>query len=144
MFASFLIIAVCSALLAYWFRFSCILLLRTHAEQASNLATGIQGTFGCAEAQERLQKDDQLDRVHAVLQRDFEVLTYLVRHASGVKLESFEEKLLVWDYKTMRFWYALTKTAAPQQARQALSEMATVMTILAGRLGERAGLPVEA
>ncbi len=144
MFASVFVIVVCSALLAYWFRFSCILLLRTHGEQANNLTAGIQGTFGCAEARERLEKDDHLDGVHAVLQRDFEVLTYLVRHASGVKLESFEEKLLVWDYKAMRLWYAVTKTAAPEQARRALSEMASVMTILAGRLGERAGLPVEA
>jgi hypothetical protein len=27
----------------------------------------------------------------------------------------------------MRFWYGVTKTAYPEQARRALSEMATVM-----------------
>jgi hypothetical protein len=144
MFASILIIVLCTLLLGYWFRFSCILLLRSHSEQANSSLSTIQGTFVCAEAQKRLKNAAQLDPVHALLQRDFEVLTYLIRHASGVKLESFEEKLLVWDYKAMRFWYAVTKTAAPEQARQALGEMASVMTILAGRLGQRAGLPSEA
>ena len=144
MLASVLIIVLCSGLLLYWFRCSCILLLRNQVEQGFTLNAAVQGTFGCAEVQEQLREGAQLDPLQTLVQRDFQVLTYLVRHASGVKLESFEEKLLLWDYKVMRFWYGATKTAYPEQARRALSEMATVMAILAGRIGERAGLPSEA
>ena len=143
MFASVLIIVLCTALLAYWFRYSCILLLRNSAEQVGAMNPAMQGTFQSAEIQDRLQTAE-LDPLHAVLQRDYQVLTYLVRHASGVKLESFEEKLLVWDYKVMQFWYSVTKTAAPEQARQALCEMASVISVLSSRIGQRAGVGVEA
>jgi len=143
MFASVLIIVLCSALLFYWFRYSCILLLRNSAEQVSGLNLAMQGTFQCADIQDRL-RTAELVPLHAALQRDYQVLTYLVRHASSVKLESFEEKLLVWDFKLMRAWYWVTKTAAPKQAREALREMASVLTILSGRIGQRAGVAVEA
>lgn len=143
MFASVLIIVLCTALLGYWFRYSCILLLRSSVEQVGAMNLAMQGTFQSAEIQGRLQTAE-LDPLHAVLQRDYQVLTYLVRHASGVKLESFEEKLLVWDYKVMQFWYSVTKTAAPEQARQALCEMASVITVLSSRIGQRAGVGVEA
>ena len=143
MFASVLIIVLCTALLGYWFRYSCILLLRSSVEQVGAMNLAIQGTFQSAEIQGCLQTAE-LDPLHAVLQRDYQVLTYLVRHASGVKLESFEEKLLVWDYKVMQFWYSVTKTAAPEQARQALCEMASVITVLSSRIGQRAGVGVEA
>ena len=53
----------------------------------------------------------------ATLRRDYQVLTYLVQHASGLQIENFEERLLVWDYKLMQAWYSVTKTAAPEQAR---------------------------
>src|SRR5690348_1357322 len=101
MFAGVLIIVLCTALLAYWFRYSCILLLRNSVEQVGAMNPAMQGTFQSAEIQDRLQTAE-LDPLHAILQRDYQVLTYLVRHASGVKLESFEEKLLVWDYKAMQ------------------------------------------
>ena len=144
MFASVLIIVLCSALLGYWFRFSCILLLRSSAEQLSTVSSAMQGTFKVAEIQEGLENGAALDPLHQLLSRDYQVLTYLVRHSSKVKLESFEERLLVWDYKVMQFWYGVTKTAAPEQARQALREMATVLTVLSGRIGERAGVSAEA
>ncbi len=144
MFASVLIIVLCSALLAYWFRFSCILLLRNSAEEVSVTSPAMQGTFQRAAIQEGLQNNAPLDPLHKLLTRDYEVLTYLVRHSSRVKLESFEERLLVWDYKVMQFWFGLTKTAAPEQAREALREMATVLTVLSGRIGQRAGVAAEA
>jgi len=108
------------------------------------VTSGMQGTFKSAAIQEGLQNNAPLDPLHKLLTRDYEVLTYLVRHSSRVKLESFEERLLVWDYKVMQFWFGITKTAAPDQAREALREMATVLTVLSSRLGQRAGVAAEA
>jgi hypothetical protein len=144
MFASALIIVLCSALLAYWFRYSCIILLRNSAEEAGAVNPAMPGTFQSAAVQNDLANDAPLDPLHKLLKRDYQVLTYMVRHSSRVKLESFEEQLLVWDYKVMQFWYGMTKTAAPEQAREALREMATVLTILYGRIGQRAGVAAEA
>ena len=94
--------------------------------------------------QDGLENGAPLDPLHQLLTRDYRVLTYLVRHSSRVKLENFEERLLVWDYKVMQFWYGVTKTAAPDKARKALREMATVLTVLSGRIGQRAGVVFEA
>jgi hypothetical protein len=142
MLASILIIVFSSALLLYWFRYSCALLLQNG--QSENLQAIDNATFRFSDIQDRLQTDAELAPVHALLQRDYQVLTYLARNAAGLNLEGMEERLLVWDYKLMSFWYSLTRTAAPEQARQALREMTSVLTLLAGRIGERAGVRSEA
>jgi hypothetical protein len=126
----------------YWFKYSCALLLQNGQSEA--MQTIDQATFRLAEIQGRLSTDTQLDPLHALLQRDYQVLTYLAKNAAGLHLDGMEERLLVWDYKLMSCWYSLTRTAAPEQARQALREMTSVLTFLAGRMGERAGVQGEA
>jgi hypothetical protein len=142
MFASILIIVFSSALLLYWFRYSCILLLQNG--QSETLDSIDHATFRFGEIQDRLRTDSQLAPLHATLQRDYQVLTYLSKNAAGLNLEGIEERLLVWDYQMMAIWYSITRTAAPEQARQALSEMASVLSLLAGRIGQRAGVQTEA
>jgi hypothetical protein len=144
MLSSILIIVICAGLLLYWFRYTCILLVRNGAEEAQSFSAAAQSSFSFHDVQCRLGTAPQLDPLHLALQRDYEVLTYLVRHASGLAFETFEERLLVWDYKLMQVWYSATRIAAPEQARGALREMASVLMILAGRLGNRAGVNSEA
>jgi hypothetical protein len=48
------------------------------------------------------------------------------------------------DYSVMRVWYRLTRSAAPQHARRALSEMASILEYLAHSMGEQAGVESEA
>jgi hypothetical protein len=142
MFASVLIIVFSSALLLYWFRYSCLLLLQNG--QAEDFNSIDNATFRLGEVQERLRTDSELAPVHKLIERDYRVLTYLAKNAAGLNLESIEERLLVWDYKAMSFWYSLTRTAAPEQARQALCEMTSVLSLLAGRMRQRAGVQGEA
>ena len=144
MLASLLIIAFSVVLLVYWFRYSCILLLRNQAELAASSPGTADNRFHIVEVQERLRSEEKLDPLHASLQRDYQVLTYLLQHAAGLELSSFEDRLLVLDYKVMRWWFRLTRIAAPDQARRALSEMASVLGILAGKIDERAGAHSEA
>ena len=143
MLASILIIAFSLALLVYWFRYSCILLLRNHRELADSSHAVADNRFRIGEVRERLQTASPLDPLHASLQRDYRVLSYLIEHAAGLELEAFEDRLLVIDYKVMQWWYCLTKTAAPDQARQALKEMALVLGILVSKIDQRAGLHSE-
>jgi hypothetical protein len=136
MIASVLIILFSFALLVYWFRYSCILLVRSQAERAALLSRG-EKRFHVGEVQAQLLTDAPLDPLHASLERDYAVLMYLLEHAAGLELRSIEDRLLVLDYKVMRCWYALTRTAAPEQARDALKEMASVMSILLSKIGPR-------
>jgi len=144
MAASVVVIVFSSALLLYWFRYTCILLVRNGAEEVREASAAVQTSFSFGEVQKGLLNNSELDPLHRSLQRDYHVLTYLVSHASGLALASWEDRLLVWDYKLLQIWYAVTRTAAPEQARAALGEMAAVLGILAGRIGQRAGVQSQA
>jgi hypothetical protein len=144
MLASILIIGFSLILLVYWFRYSCILLLRNFSEQPV-LAKGIEDNrFSFAEVQGRLKSDSELDPLWQSLDRDYRMISYLLQHAPGLGLQSFEDRLLVMDYKVMQRWYQFTRTVAPLQARAALVEMASVLSVLAQKIGEQAGLRNEA
>jgi hypothetical protein len=142
MFASALIIGFSLVLLVYWFRYSCALLLRDRAELAT--AAVADPRFSFEEVRRRLSGDVDLDPLQQSLRRDYEMLIYLIEHASGLGLESVEDRLLVVDYKLMQWRYRLTRTLFPSQARRALAEMASVLGVLAGRMGEQAGLSSQA
>lgn len=142
MFASILIILISFVLLIYWFRYSCILLLRGHSEPVA--PQNAEGQFAFGSARTRIGEEHGLDALHLALQRDHQLITYLLEHAPGLELRSFEDRLLLWDYKAMQFWYRITRIAAPDQARQALVEMGSVLAILGSKIGERAGIQAEA
>jgi hypothetical protein len=144
MISSFLIIGFSLILLVYWFRYSCILVLRAYTERAVSASAASDIRFCFADVQARLKTAPALDPLHLALQRDREILIYLLQHAAGLSLDSFEDRLLELDYKVMQVWYSLTRIAAPQQARRALYEMASILNVLAQKMGEQAGVQTEA
>jgi hypothetical protein len=144
MLAGILIIASSLALLVYWFRYSCVLILRNRCEAAEASAAVLDGRFSFGEVRERLKSGFALDPLQASLERDYLVLTYLIEHAAGLELESLEDRLLIFDYRVMQCVYRLSHTVAPGRARKALSEMASVLGVLAHRIGEQAGVQAEA
>ena len=127
MVASILISVVSVVLLGYWFRYSCLLLLRSHAQHP-----------------EQVTAEGDLDPLHRAVEQDYRLFTFLCRHAAGLAEQSIEERILILDYKLMRIWYRLTRTLAPALARNALSEMAAVVAFLGQRIGEQTGLQAEA
>jgi len=145
MITSVLIIIFSGILLAYWFRYCCILLIRTHAEQQAALtpvATSAQ--FNFHQVRERLRTESELDSLRRSLDRDYALFAYLLEHAVGLKATSLEDRLLVVDYKVMQWWYRLTKIAAPEQSRRALDEMAAVLGLLVGKMAQRAAAQSQA
>jgi hypothetical protein len=114
-------------------------LLRRGTEQTAAAAD----RFNYASVQQGLKTGMELDPLHRSLDRDYRVLTYLMKHAAGLEPEQLEYRLLVLDYKVMQGWYRLTKSAAPRQARRALGEMADVLSVLVGRIGEQTGVRTE-
>lgn len=135
MIASVLIILFSLLLFVYWFRYSCLFLLRSREGQPAAAAD----RFNYSSAQQALKDGQELDPIHLSLDRDYRVLTYLLEHAAGLELERLEYRLLVLDYKVMQGWYRLTRSAAPRQARRALAEMADVLSVLVGRIGDQTG-----
>jgi len=144
MVAGLLIVASSLALFVYWFRYSCILILRNRSELAAASTVAQDNRYSYAEVLERLKCETALDTLQASLQRDYRLLKYLIEHAAGLELASLEDRLLMFDYRVMQAVYRLTRSAAPQQARNALSEMASVLGVLAHRIGEQSGAQTEA
>lgn len=141
MLASFLIIGFSLILLVYWFRYSCMLMLRTGSEHA---AAGSDGRFSFAKVQEELQHGAELDPLCRSLDHDYRVISYLIEHAPGLGSQTVEERLLSLDYKVMQCYYAITRTLAPVQARHAVLEMASVLGVLAQLIDEQAGVRSQA
>ena len=140
MVASILIIGFSLVLLVYWFRYSCVLLLRNSVVESE----ASDQRFGFAHVQRQLQAGAKVDALHRMLEQDYQLLTYLFEHAAGLNLPSLEDRLLVIDYKVMQWYYRLVKTAAPEQARRALGEMASVVGVLVQHMSKQAGVQAEA
>jgi len=141
MIVTVLILAISLALLVYWFRFCCLALLRYRADQPLLIP---ENRFSFPAVRERLLTEADLDPLHQCLDRDYRVVTYLLQHATGLGGQSLEQRLLRADYKLMQVYYFLTRATAPEQARKALSERVAILGFLANRMGEQAGLRVEA
>ncbi len=142
MIASILIIVFSLILLIYWFRYTCILLLKDKPEHLD--AAAVLKVSGYRIVQQSLETEPKLEKLHLVLKRDFEVLTYLTQHASGMELSPMEHKLLLIDYKLMQWQYRLTKSLLPGSARRALGEMASVTDAIASRIAIRSAVKTQA
>jgi hypothetical protein len=143
MIASILIIAFSVVMFVYWFRYSCILLLRGAAEQA-DLSAAQDKRFSVLEVLESLKTAQELDPLQRSLDRDYHVLKYLIEHAADLELVSIEDRLLILDYKVMHCCFNLTRTLAPVHARKALTEMASVLVVLVRKMSQQSGVQIEA
>ena len=140
MLASILILVVSLALFLYWFRYSCLFLLRRQTISPA----AADPRFSVAEVERRLRTESDLDPLHRTLDREYRIVTYLIEHAATFGEQSIEDRLLMLDYAVMRGWYRVTRNAAPRQARKALSERAAILGCLSRKIGEQAGLSLEA
>lgn len=142
MITSVFIIAISVILFVYWLRYSCVMLLR-NAQERTEVSTVADERFSISSVRERLKTQGDLDSLERALERDYHVVTYLIEHAADLELASIENKLLVIDYKLMRVWSHLTRTAAPEQSRKALAEMASVLGVLVDQMSAQGHLQPE-
>lgn len=140
MVSSILIIAFSLVLLVYWFRYTCLLILRTTSSKDYAPEVAAANNLAYIEVQQRLRESAPLDPLADSLARDYRLLNYLLRHTTGVQVGGFsvEQRMLSIDFKLMRIWYALTRRFAASQARFALREMSEILGHYANAMGERA------
>jgi hypothetical protein len=136
------VITVSSALLlAYWFRYTCLLILsaRTARDYAAQVVRANQLSFVEVQSRLRSTPPSELDRLYDLLDRDYAVVSYLVKHASlsGTNLR-VESRMLAFDYRLMQIWFGVTRRVSSSAACQALDEMARVVGYFANAMGERA------
>jgi hypothetical protein len=131
-------------LLAYWFRYACLLILtaKTTYDYAGVVATANRLDFPKVQRKLRSQAVD-LDRLKDALDRDYEVLIYLLKNAANAPTgeAAIEKRMLEIYYRLLRVWYQATSRFSPPIACQALSEMSIVLAHFANAMGERVAAP---
>jgi hypothetical protein len=132
-------------LFAYWFRYTCLLIIsaKTTRDYAASVATANQ--LGFLEVQSQLSDSapgqvglPELDRLKDALDRDYKVLTYLLKHAANTTGEgSVEKRMLEINYRVMHAWYSVSRQFSHSAASRAIEEMALVVAHFANAMGER-------
>lgn len=134
MIASVLILSVSLILFAYWFRYTCVLVLRANeAVWAGNVAARNQLNF--LRVRELLAHAADLDALERSLEKDYRLLSFLLAHSAKSNPAGIEQRMLVLDYRLMRVWYLLVRRSSLPRARAALAEMAGILEYLADRMG---------
>ncbi len=126
------------ALFAYWFRYTCLLILsaKTARDYAAEVATANNLGFPMVQAELKASAPD-LDRLRAALDSDYRVVRHLLKYAAG-EGQSLETQMLAVNYKVMRAWYATSRHFSESLAARALTEMSIVVSHLANQMGEQA------
>jgi len=147
MITSIVILVVSVGLFLYWFRYTCLLILsaKTTKDYAGDVAAANQLNFVAvqselAAAAENVGASLELEQLTAALHRDYQVINYLVRHASDFRVAgySLEDGMLRIDYQVMRCWYRVAGSISASTARNAVEEMAQIVGYFANSMGERA------
>jgi len=138
MLASVLIIGFSLILLVYWFRYTCILLLRNSGTEKQLPAADLRLDFARFQDALNPASGASLESLRRALDRDYEVLSYLLEHAPSLNRNPFERHVLAFDYRLMRIWYCVARATAPAQANGAIEEMASIVRFLAQRIGREA------
>jgi hypothetical protein len=139
MLAISLIVFFSVVLFAYWFRYSCLLILQSRVSESAQSAADSGLDFSRAEQplQGAANPVEYLDRVHRDLTDDYRKLCFLLRCSAESGVNPVERRMLMLDYWLMQGWYAISLRIAPPQARKALEEIATIVRYFSSSLGRQ-------
>ena len=124
-------------LFAYWFRYSCLLILsaKTACDYTADLA--LAKGLRIVEVRSQLRTDQAVDLagLHAALARDYALIQSLLKRAAGEQ-SILENRMLQIHYRTNQVWYGITRAFSATAARHALEEMSLVVAHFANVAGE--------
>lgn len=142
MITSIVIIILSLALFAYWFRYSCLLILNSNLSE-EEAKSGVESQdLSMAQLEVQLAQATtaaSLDRVRESLDRDLQLVQSMARSCGEVQVggASLESRLLLIDYRMMQVWFAVTRPFAGPKAQNALREMSRIVAYLASESGHQ-------
>jgi len=146
---SALVILFSAALFVYWFRYSCILILRTRtsSDYGSPLAGRADLTFEDIQKElESGRSPQQIEMLREALDRDYAIVAALLAKAPGISehFSALEHFMLHADYRVMQAWDTLSRRVVGQPSRGAITEMSAIVAFFANVAGEAGVLSSEA
>jgi hypothetical protein len=139
--SSLVLTVVSAALLGYWFRYACLLILctRTPRNYACDVAAVHRLNFLSIQRQLHEGGAASLDILQASLNRDYRLLKHLIRQRRRENsTRPLGYHLLRIDFQLMVCWHSLTRRFSARAARWAVKEMSSVVAYLANSIGEGA------
>jgi hypothetical protein len=141
MISTILIFGMSMVLFAYWFRYTCLLILSAKTTRDFAADVAVANALGCLQIRDQLRLGvdfAELGALSRTLHRDYQVVTYLLQHAVRLDLNgsSLEQRMLRIDYHVMRFCCSALAPFSPRYARQALEEMTQIVCHFANVMGE--------
>ena len=137
------VITVSSVVLfAYWFRYTCLLILSAKTAHDYTADVAYSNGLGFQEVQAQLNQGDapDLDRLRAALDNDYKVVRQLLRYMpnTGEGQSALETHMLAINYRLMGTWYQVSRHFSGTIATRALAEMSMVVAHFANVMGEQA------
>ena len=128
--------------LAYWFRRNVLAELKSQppSELIEQICRANNLSFMSIEESLRAGHDlESWARAGRVLGTDYKLLTFLLLHTRGTGRSrvTFNDRMLMADFRLMQLWYWLTLRVAQRQPRRALEEMVRILGRLADSLARR-------
>src|SRR5579863_5184165 len=98
-------------LFAYWFRYTCLLILsaKTAHDFAGDLA--LANGLSVMAVQSQLQADQNVDLagLHAALERDYALIQSLLKRVAGEQ-SPLENRMLQIHYQVSQFWFGVSQS----------------------------------
>jgi hypothetical protein len=143
MISSFLMLVVTLALFAVWFRYTCVLILKSKPAKDYSLEVASANELNFVRVQRSLpgvRERSDLDTMLRYLDGDYRLLTYILRHGAQFQIGAspLERRILMLDFEIMRIWYAFAGRVSLAKGRKSLQEMISIIAHLANFMGERA------
>jgi len=138
---SLLLIGLSLALFVYWFRYSCILILRTQtAEDFSGAVCRANGlSFDLVKGQIEAASTPNLVVLYESLERDYRIVNQLLDQisCSGQSENMLEVKLLRANFRVAKVWFRLSHKLGLRSTVSALEEMADTVGHFANTFGQQ-------
>ncbi len=129
-------------LFAYWFRYTCLLILSAKTARDYTSDVAYSNKLGFPEVQAQLQQSSSpdLDRLRAALDNDYKVVRQLLKYMPKAEEapSALETQMLVINYRLMSTWYQVSRHFSGSSAARALGEMSMVIAHFANVMGEQA------
>ena len=124
-------------LLAYWFRYTCVLILSARPARDYAAQVALTNRLNFPRIQRTLEAGVHVGELEALcrqLDRDYTLLTCLMRHGAQFREigQSLEDRMLMLDFAIMKRTFSL------RRSREALREMASILQHFANQMGEHA------
>jgi hypothetical protein len=131
------------ALLAYWFRYICLLILRAGSARDYATAVARANALRFPEIQQKLAEESaaepaHLDVLRRALDSDYRLLTSLMRYGAKFRTagQQMEQRMLMLDFQILRARYAVSRRLSVRRCRRTLEKMIHILRHFAGMMGE--------